>query len=258
MPPIRDDSFFFVDESKISISNTDVYSMTGLCIPISKYADLRKSLYQGLVEILGIHRNNVILPMPELHYCSFLNDYDDNVKLKSIKFIVEELVTNKIEIYRIGYFDKNYPYGDNNKNDKSRYYYSACWFSLQQVSTETRRSGLQIPVFDAGFNPSFQRMVDGYSGSQKLCDSISSTLSPESISIHHSENLAEISYVDSKHSILIQIADCISGLMNERMRKKFNAPLSAYKNEIYEISKELEKSNLISSEEHITFNQINS
>jgi hypothetical protein len=161
MPPMRDDSFFFVDESKISINDTDIYSMTGLCVPTSKYADLRKSLHRGLVRILGVHKDNVIQPIPELHYCSFLENYDNNIKLETIKFIVEELVTNRIEIYRIGYFDRNYPYNDNNQVDKIRFYHSACWFSLQQVSTGIRRGGLQIPVFDAGFNPSYQKWLMG-------------------------------------------------------------------------------------------------
>lgn len=100
-----------------------------------------------------------------------------------------------------------------------------------------------IPVMDAGFERSFQKIVRNFSQPNQQMDVLRYTHSTKSVSIDYTERIAEPMYIDSKYSAFIQLTDCIAGLRKtiDTIAVSKKEIESAYKQELFNISKKLDK-----------------
>ncbi|MCK5374656.1 MAG: DUF3800 domain-containing protein [Alphaproteobacteria bacterium] len=247
--------FLFIDESIIELNrNKKLYTYNAIKVPVSVYSELRSNLYNSISKVLGHNNQNEIRAIPELHYNDFLPEENDDIKFSVMSEIVNAIIKYDIKIYRVGYYRTKETEKIVFKDNIDSQFYSLCWFGIQSVTTEIRKENLLIPVVDAGFNGSFQSRVDGFGHPQKLVDQMWEKHS-EGISLGYADNIAETSFVDSKFSIFVQAADCITGLRNTIIQNSNNTEISEYKKQMGDISQLLDDGNVIAHEEHITLKQ---
>jgi len=80
-----DVNLLFMDEScsdVIDNKNTVISSLTGIMVPIHRYAELRSKFYELLEWSIMPAPNTINLQVPELHGRDLLPDKDDEKKKK--------------------------------------------------------------------------------------------------------------------------------------------------------------------------------
>lgn len=234
-----DSNFLFMDETINSKLVFPLTSLTGMLIPMRKYESIRSGLYEIANEHIASESASILLILPELHYNKFLEKYSDDVKYAVLEAIVELVVSLEIKIYRVSYYST--------PETKKFFVHDPdllglCWFGIVAVTSDARKNKMLIPVLDAGFNQSFQKIVDKFSMFGKNCDVLRHSIIKKSQTILYSEMIAEPMYADSKHSMLIQLVDCIAGLRRDLDTKNIIGfkDRSVYKERMATIAKKLD------------------
>jgi hypothetical protein len=79
-------SFLFLDESYCE--QTTISSVTGILVPIEKYAAIRNGFYSKLRDVLSIPTNVIDIGIPDLHGCELLREESDEVKFSAFRAVV--------------------------------------------------------------------------------------------------------------------------------------------------------------------------
>jgi hypothetical protein len=98
-------NLLFMDEScseSIDNQNTVISSLTGVLVPTHKYAELRTKFYDLLEWSIKPEPNVINMAVPELHGRELLPGEDDEKKLNILDRVVDLVVGNHLEIYRVG------------------------------------------------------------------------------------------------------------------------------------------------------------
>jgi len=233
-------SFLFLDECYSDA--TKISSLTGLLVPLEDYPRLRTQFYDRILRAL-FPDQEIVLPglnLPELHASALLKDYqdaDDEKRFVLFGQIVDLVIANQLEVYRVGYYktkrivDVFEPFSDSNLQ-------GLCFHRLIFRLQERLANEIIIPVMD-GFESS---TVEKFSSFVKSLDVIRATnLWKESdLSIKHSENiLGEVFYADSKFAIFTQVVDMVSYLRHVRDLSLKGKELAPFKCRLLAISERL-------------------
>jgi len=230
-------NFLFMDESiseAIDDKNTTISSLTGVLVPIHKYDDIRNEFYELLEWSIKPETNTINIHTPELHGREFLPDEDDSKKIEMLEGVVNLVVSNKLEIYRGGYYITN-PLREANKGDENMT--SIIWFGLLRALSSKLKKEMIIPVMD-GFD---NNMVRKFSQLVKQLDVMRSIGHDKNLSVDHSKNiLGEVFYADSNHSVFTQVVDLISWLRQLSDVSSEGKNLTKYKQSLLPLSKVLD------------------
>lgn len=231
-------SFLFIDETINKDVAFPLTSLTALLVPTEKYEEVRASFYDAIRSQFN-PKDNVIVPNPpELHFNNFLPSSPDEDKFKILEALVQLIGRLNIQIFRVGYYSTPLL---RSKFITDPYLIGLCWSGIISVTTASRKDRMLIPVLDAGFERSFQRVVDRVSQPSRTTDVIRHTSSASSLSVGYSEKLAEPMYIDSKYSAFVQLTDCIAGLRRvlDTATISGSAPESPYKQRMVSIAEKL-------------------
>ncbi len=227
-------AFLFIDESKIKINTVDFYSLTAILINSEVYDDIRSDFHSIFKHYYYPTENILYFGFPELHFNNLLPEHGNDVKISVLEQLTELLMIYKVKIYRIGMKDN--PAFNNN----STFHYATCWLYMEFLTSDIRKDTLIIPVFDAGFDRSFQKRVDSLSGHNNLMDKMRVTPHQNKNTLSNLNNLGEPIYSDSKYSSFIQIVDYISGLINIQDRHNSGEDISEFKKRLLALAINLE------------------
>jgi hypothetical protein len=153
--------------------------------------------------------------------------------------VVALIVRKDIAVYRSGYvlgtpIPKHF-------GMKIKDFLGFCFLDIVSSLQSVLESNLIIPVFDAGFEKSFQSTVNQVSGAVWFADLMRCAGHDASITIPFSDNLAEPTYADSQFSVFIQLTDLIAGLLAvaDRAVLEGENSLSEFKASQYRIAQSL-------------------
>lgn len=232
-----DVNLLFMDEScseVIDNKKTVISSLTGVMVPIHRYAELRTKFYDLLDWSIKPEPNTINMGVPELHGRDLLPEEDDEKKLDILEGVVDLVVKNQLEIYRSGYYITNM-IREHFKGDEEML--GALWLNILNTLKPKIEKEMIIPVMD-GFNKS---MVRRFSQLVKNMDVMRAAGHGQSISIKHSENiLGEVFYADSQYSIFTQVVDLVSWLRQLSDISREGKELTTYKKKLLLIAKKLD------------------
>jgi hypothetical protein len=204
-----------MDESYSEV--THISSIVGLLVPVNIYTETRSKFYQIVPRVekpLPDGRMFIDIRPPELHGCEFLKDFpngDDDLKFKTFENVVDLIVTQKIGVYRSGYYITEdikkvaRQFGVNEK------FYDLCWATLISMLEMKLAQEMIIPVMD-GFQ---KTTVRSFSQLVKNMDLMRAAGMDKIMSIKNTENiLGEVFYSDSKYSVFTQMVDIVAYLRN--------------------------------------------
>lgn len=202
--------FLVLDEATNNDLDPHTESLTGVLVRVSQASSVRRAFYSVMQRFICPKPQTINLDPPEVHFSDLLRDQPDAVKLEVVSGIVELVVTQQLPIFRVSYYlTKEFR---QYLREPTKKFPSFMWFGIQTVIEPVLAEDVVIPLFDAGFDPGFQPVVDALAASVKICDIMRAVGKGANISILHSENLAEVMFSDSKNSALVQIADVVAGL----------------------------------------------
>lgn len=226
-------SFLFLDESYCE--QTTISSVTGILVPIEKYAAIRNGFYSKMRDVLSIPSTEVAR-IPDLHGCDFLREESDEVKFAAFRAIVNLIRENKIDIFRVGYYitrhiERMFRY-DNRLHALS--FLGILW----SLSSQLEKTYI-IPVMDGLDTEVAKRFSGGFRG----IDQLRAMGLSGAISIAHSENiLGEVFYAKREYSICEQITDVVAYLRSCSDYQREKIETTEFKQNLIEISKGLEES----------------
>lgn len=231
-----DVNLLFMDEScsdAIDNKKTVISSLTGIMVPIYKYAELRAKFYDLLEWAIKPEPNTLNLHVPELHGRDLLPDEDDDKKLNILEGVVDLVVKNQLEIYRGGYYITD-TIRKHFKGDEEML--GVLWMGILNTLKPKIEKEMIIPVMD-GFD---NNMVRKFSQLVKSMDVMRAAGHGQSISIKHSENiLGEVFYADSEYSIFTQVVDLVSWLRQLSDISREGKELTPYKKKLLSIAEKL-------------------
>lgn len=224
-------NFLFMDES-IS-DDTNVASLTAMFVPSTKYRVLRNKFYEGLNWAVRPEPNNINLDPPELHGCKLLPDIDDDgIRLKTVSRVVDLVVENDIDIFRVGYrLTKSF-----RESFKPQHAWTGlCWLGIQAVTQRLFENELIVPVMDS----CSMHHVQGISGQVRTADIMRSVGLESSLSINNTDNLGEVLYAHSNFSSLTQVVDIVSYLRHVADWAEGGLEMTDFKRSLDNISERL-------------------
>jgi hypothetical protein len=207
-------TLLFIDET--DCSETDVFSLVGLVVPIDKADDIRLRFHRFMRELEGVP-DRTISPPPELHGWDMLRRprdaawATDEHRVRAFAHIVEIVNALRLQVVRVAYYKASLPEALRDMPAK-RALYSLCFGSLQQMVGPLLAESFVIPVMD-GLN---KNIVDPVAMSQPLHHAFraSPVYSEGAISIPSVENLMDPVFVDSRYSAIMQVADVTAYLLH--------------------------------------------
>jgi hypothetical protein len=226
-----------MDEScsePIDNQNTVISSLTGVLVPTHNYAELRTKFYVLLDWSIKPEPNVINMAVPELHGSKLLPGEDDEKKLNILERVVDLVLGNHLEIYRVGYYITK-TIRKTFKGDEALL--GMLWLEILNSLRPKIENEMIIPVMD-GFD---RNMVRKFSQLIKGMDVIRAAGHEQSISLKHSENiLGEVFYADSQYSVFTQVADLVSWLRQLADISREGKELTSYKKRLLKISEKLE------------------
>ena len=233
-------NLMFLDESKsekVRQSSAYIASMTALIVPAKKYNSVQTAFYDILKPFIQPEENTINLSPPELHGRALLKDLpeaDDTMRLQIWHKIVNLVIENQLDIYRVGYYITpeflSLVKGDRNG-------ISSCWFRITEVTQPVYQEEQLIVIMD-GFN---KDAVHKMSGMIRSCDIVRSVGSEDHLSLQNTENLiGEVFYADSQYSAMIQIVDNISYLRQVNDLSQEGHNFSEFKQKVLAEAKRLD------------------
>lgn len=228
-------NLLFMDEScskPIDNNKTVISSLTGVLVPIHRYAELRTKFYNLLEWSIKPEPHTINMDVPELHGRDLLPKEDCEKKRNILEGVVDLVVANHLEIYRIGYYITK-TIRKTFKGDEEML--GSLWFGILDALRFKIENEMIIPVMD-GFDKvrKFSQLVKGM-------DVMRAAGREQSISLKHSENiLGEVFYADSQYSVFTQVADLISWLRQLSDLSREGEDLTPYKKSLLVVSEKLE------------------
>ena len=234
-------NFLFLDETLNDRVPINITSVTGLLVPVAKFPKVRDAFTRIVADKDEKKDNRIDINPESLKYSNLLPSYDNKIKYSVVSNLVDLIVEERILIYRVGYYLKKdflATFKLDTLAKQAAFCYSNLCFALQPLL----KNSIVIPIFDAGFNESFQIAVDGVSAIQKSTSSIRVAGHEDMLSIKNSHNLTDVFFADDNHVGLVQLADIVSGLRKESEIKQETKkePTSQYRKEMLSISEKLE------------------
>jgi hypothetical protein len=233
-------NLMFLDECycwKVRSDSTFISSMTAVIVPANKYNLVRTAFYDILKPFINPETHTVNLVPPELHGSTLLKDEpdaDDQVRFTVFHQIVDLIVQNKLDIYRVGYYITP-EYQVTFKGDEQGT--SICWLGILEVTQPLYQDEQLIPIMD-GFNDDTVRKM---SLMVRECDIMRSAGLGDSVSLMNTSNIiGEVFYADSRYSALIQVVDVISYLRHVNDLSQEGKSFSSFKNGVLVEAKRLD------------------
>ncbi len=232
-------SFFFVDDSTYRTAAGPVSSLTGLVVPTPAYDALRQAIYVAAQEEPREGATRVFGAVSELHFHQFLEDRNDDAKLAVITKLVDLVCEHRLTIIRVGYVLTKESEELSALDPKL---IGACWFGLVGIALSGIPDVFFIPVMDAGFEKSFQKVVTSMSSSVTSASIMRAVGFEHIVSIPHTELMSEVLYGDDHYSALLQLTDVVAGLRRtlETIRQSNQPPSSEYKRRLAEQAERLD------------------
>jgi hypothetical protein len=237
---MQNNYFLFLDETHNNRVPINITSVTGLLVPVIKFPKIRDSI-NSIVSAIDKGGNIINVNPILLKYSNLLPNYDDATKFNVLNKLVDLIVEEQLAIYRVGYYLKKEfvsAFSFNHFGKQATFCYSTLCFALQPILEKS----IVIPVFDAGFDQSFQVAVDRLSDIQKTTTSTRVAGAERLLSIKNSHNLTDVFFADDNHVGLIQLADIVAGLRKESeiKRETEKDPETNYRKKMLSISDRLE------------------
>jgi hypothetical protein len=229
-------NFLFMDEScseALDSKNTVISSLTGLLVPLQKYPEIRTQFYNLFEWSINPESNVRNLAVPELHGKELLPDESDKRKIEMLEGVVELVVSNRLEIFRGGYYITN-TLREVFKGDEEML--GTVWLGILNLLGPRIKNEMIVPVMD-GFNSKTVRI---FSQMVKTMDVMRATGHEKHMTVRNSENiLGEVFYGDSKYSIFTQVIDLVSWLRHLSDMSREGKQLTPYKSQLLKISEKL-------------------
>lgn len=185
-------------------------------------------------------KNGIRPHPPELHFNNFLQGYNDEDKLNSLKAIVQEVKSQDVKfIISYGTFSKEkivdfLPFHDNKAQSFVHYY---TFFNIPNFIQNYSKDFLIQMIVDAGFNESYLKLYKLY---------LNFTLGAEGSRLAYGDDVELIAFPNYKNILppvfasssndrLVQISDIIVGAYMLKKKKQ----ISDFKNKLIEIVNEL-------------------
>ncbi len=232
-------NLMFLDECrspKLRSGSIFISSMTAVILRADSYKSVRAGFYDILKPFIIPEDNTIDLMPPELHGQDLLRDEpddDDQNKLNVFHKVVDLVIENQLDIYRVGYyitpeFETTY------KSDK--YGTSLCWFGITAVTQPAYENEQLIAIMD-GFE---KKTVEKMSSMIRNLDIMRSAERGDSLSLKNTENMiGEVFYADSRYSVMIQIVDIVAYLRNVNDLSEEGWPFSSFKEKVLAEAKRL-------------------
>ncbi len=217
-------SFFPIDDSE----SKHTISLTTIDVPLGKYNIVRNEIYNFSCGL--IHEEGHIKNPPELHGAELLKGCDwatDDMRLDCFRKIVEIINTNKLYVYRLGYYKKSVKMF----LDSDPKLYSLNFSNMQGLMGYLSEEKMAIPVIDGLHEENSKFFNIGGQGLSILHDSGIEA----SVTIKNFKNICEPLFASSKYSALIQLADMASYMLQTLDYKILGVPCGEFKKKIQEI-----------------------
>jgi hypothetical protein len=212
------------------------FTLTGVVLPVEQYGAVTAAFYAILKPFIVPSEGIVNLHPPELHGVDFMRSEDDATKFNTLRQLVELVNRFRLRVVRVGCVD-NEPLQEVFEGNQPAMW-GHCWFRFQERFEWLIAEGLLIPIMDAVD----REKVRHFSGQMRVRDvlraaGLGGALSPPS----GSENvLGEVFYAESRYASMIQLADCVSYLLNAEELVRYGAARSPFKSAIADISRKLD------------------
>ena len=233
-------NLMFLDEcysDQVRSDSTFISSMTAVILGAGKYNSVREGFYRILKPFIIPEDNTIDLMPPELHGHALLRDEpdeDDRKKLDTFHQVVDLVIENQLDVYRVGYYITP-EFQTTFKSDKRGT--SLCWFGITTVTQAVYENEQLIAIMD-GFDKETVRKM---SLMIRDCDIMRSAERGDSISLKNSENIiGEVFYADSRYSVMIQIVDIIAYLRNVNDLSEEGRKFSSFKQKVLAQAKRLD------------------
>lgn len=213
-----------------------IVSLTGLLVPVTRYADLRTAFYGVLQWVITPDEGVIAVAPRALHGRELLSWHEgasDELKWQTFEAVVDLVVGQGLEVYRGGYY-RHRRMVEVFAGDAALL--SLCWFGLLSVLQPRFADEPMIPVME-GFD---RATVDAFSQMIRDCDIMRACGLGADISFDHTENiLGEVFYADSRFSVLTQVADVVAYLRHITDKANQGKPLTPFQDRLREISAKL-------------------
>jgi len=211
--------------------------MTAVILRADKYNSIRAGFY-GILKPYIIPKDNTInLMPPELHGHALLRDEpddDDRKKLHTFHQVVDLVIENQLDVYRIGYYITP-EFKTTYKGDERGT--SVCWFGITAVTQPVYENEQLIAIMD-GFDKETVRKMSSMIGN---CDLMRSAGRGYALSLKNTENMiGEVFYADSRYSVMIQIVDIVAYLRNVNDLSEEGWQFSSFKEKVLAEAKRLD------------------
>lgn len=247
-------NLMFLDEcysAPVRSDSTFISSMTAVIIRADKYNSVRAGFYGILKPFIIPTDNTINLMPPELHGNALLRDEpddDDRKKLSAFHQVVDLVIENQLDVYRVGYYITP-EFKTTFQTDERGV--SMCWLGITAVTQPAYENEQLIAIMD-GFN---KETVGKMSSMIRGCDIIRSAGSGDSISLKNTENIiGEVFFADSRYSVMIQIVDIVAYLRNVNDLSMEGWKFSSFKEKVLAEAKRLDS--VMKHDEVIELNKI--
>lgn len=244
-------NLMFLDDSyspKLRSDSTFISSMTAVIIPADKYNSIRAGFYGILKPYISPKDNTINLMPPEIHGQALLPDEPNERKLHTFQQIVDLVIENQLDVYRVGYYitpEFQTTYKDDERGT------SFCWLGITAVTQPAYKNEQLIAIMD-GFD---KKTVGKMSLMISHCDIMRSAGRGGSISLNNTENIiGEVFYADSRYSVMIQIVDIVAYLRNVNDQSEEGWTFSSFKEKVLAEAKRLDS--VMKHDEVVELNKI--
>lgn len=220
----------FLDDSFSSKSR--IAALTAILLPAAEYARLQTGYFRAF----GFHgeaASDQFHGPAVLHGMKFLPNEPDSRKLQVLNDVVDYVLANEVEVYRVGYYiRRNIP----RTFVADPHLEGPCWISILSILEPILETSTVIPVMD-GFD---RERVGRFSRMIKFMDAARMADRETMLSIRHSESLiGETFYADSRYSIFVQLADVIGFLRSASDLIRDGKDVSEFKARVADVSERL-------------------
>lgn len=251
-------AFLFLDEC--SYEPLDLAALTGVLVPLERYAAVRDEMCKIVADILRPPANTIPAPV-ELHARELLSVLKeraqsdlDRDRLEVLSKAVGLVNDHDLAVIRFAYLNRKEIARTMSLDPKL---YGLNFLNIQRALQGIMRDTIVLPVMDGvpGCAPSTAKppaidpqLIGAFARNVRMLHHMRQYEIGKSVSTESMSNLAEPVFADSAHSVLLQLVDLISHLLLQLERLEFEpeAKISDYRQATLECAKSL-RSDLVHS-----------
>jgi len=220
-------SFIFLDEciskhSKSQPAATGIASITGVIVPVERYAALREQFYETRLSEIVPRAGTISFPK-ELHGKDLMREHSDDAKLEQVGKVADLLLRNGVRLCRVGYRlgkQVEQTIGDAGV-------IQLCWLKLLMVLRGLPEPADLIPVMDMTED---KKLRDALAFLVRSGDVVRAAGATEFLGIPKTEGiLGEMLFADSASSVFVQTADLVSYMLHASDQQEQGAQLTQFK-----------------------------